>query len=321
MAGSTTKAAPPEQLNLDLGIEVERNVAGIEMGVLENGIAYLTQSGLSEASGAGTATIFDLAAEWERTAGSEVIDPATRVGWLRTRLAEEGYREPRLFIEVQRNNSPHHAYPDVVCVAVIEYFAIEARQTNDTARRNLGAIARRWPSGLHLQRMRRTVSRIRRAGGSLPQWRGGRLRAALVQRRRGTIAGQDGHCDQPADGAGAEQPHAGRPRRPCPPSQLPGGFEQPRRLVGGDCRGCEHQDDERDQDGAHGATVRGTGRSCGPRRDCITDKDGRTRRLKARRVRPVRPVRRGGACGRGACAAGTGRGGRASSRGLRPDPR
>ena len=32
----------------------------------------------------------------------------------------------------------------------------------------------------------------------------------------------------------------------------------------------------------------------------------------------VRPIRRAGACGRGACVGGTGRGGRASSRGLRP---
>ena len=30
--------APPRQGVLDLGIEVERNVGGIEMGVLENGI-------------------------------------------------------------------------------------------------------------------------------------------------------------------------------------------------------------------------------------------------------------------------------------------
>lgn len=41
------RPATPVQLKLDLGIEVEKEVAGIEMGVLENGIPYLTQRGLA----------------------------------------------------------------------------------------------------------------------------------------------------------------------------------------------------------------------------------------------------------------------------------
>lgn len=36
----------PLQLRLDLGVRVEREVGGIEMGVLDNGISYLTQAGL-----------------------------------------------------------------------------------------------------------------------------------------------------------------------------------------------------------------------------------------------------------------------------------
>lgn len=48
--------AIPKQLKLDLGIEVERVVGGIEMGVLENGIPYLTQRGLAEMTGAANCT-------------------------------------------------------------------------------------------------------------------------------------------------------------------------------------------------------------------------------------------------------------------------
>lgn len=44
-AVSGQRPASPKQLKLDLGIEVERVVGGIEMGVLENGIPYLTQRG------------------------------------------------------------------------------------------------------------------------------------------------------------------------------------------------------------------------------------------------------------------------------------
>ncbi|MFZ6778354.1 hypothetical protein ACO0LD_16130 [Undibacterium sp. Ji83W] len=38
--------AIPKQIPLDLGIEVQKDINGIEMGVLENGIPYLTQRGL-----------------------------------------------------------------------------------------------------------------------------------------------------------------------------------------------------------------------------------------------------------------------------------
>lgn len=52
--------AAPKQLKLDLGIEVERVVGGIEMGVLENGIPYLTQRGLAEMSGAARRSIQEI---------------------------------------------------------------------------------------------------------------------------------------------------------------------------------------------------------------------------------------------------------------------
>ena len=51
MAKSDAQIATPKQQYLDLGVEVERDVGGIEMGVLENGIAYLTQRGLAHILG------------------------------------------------------------------------------------------------------------------------------------------------------------------------------------------------------------------------------------------------------------------------------
>jgi hypothetical protein len=49
--------AAPGQFNLDLGVEVESDVGGVEMGILENGTAYLTQRGLAVMSGAARSTI------------------------------------------------------------------------------------------------------------------------------------------------------------------------------------------------------------------------------------------------------------------------
>lgn len=133
--------APPEQLMLDLGIEVEKVVGGVEMGVLQNGIPYLTQRGLAEMSGAARATIFEITQEWEEAHEAEVI-PRGRMAYFYDYLSENGYDEPRLYIEISKNGSPHYAYPDVVCMAFIEYFAFEAQRTNDTAMANYRRLAR-----------------------------------------------------------------------------------------------------------------------------------------------------------------------------------
>ncbi len=141
MPKTTLQVTTPNQLRLDLGIEVERTVAGIEMGVLQDGTPYLTRNGLARITGADRANISRLAAEWERTVDSGIIDAKTRVGWLREHLSGE-YNDPSLFIVVQKSGVPHHAYPDVVCMAIIEYFAFEAQRTNPTAIKNYRDIAR-----------------------------------------------------------------------------------------------------------------------------------------------------------------------------------
>ena len=65
-------AATPTQLRLDLGIQVEKQIDGIEMGVLQNGIPYLTQRGLAQMTGAARATIFEITQEWEQTYGDPI---------------------------------------------------------------------------------------------------------------------------------------------------------------------------------------------------------------------------------------------------------
>ena len=139
---SGASPAPPKQMRLDLGIKVERNVAGIEMGVLENGIPYLTQRGLAAISGAARSTIFEITQEWKRGFEDPIIVPGTRIGFLKDYLLRNRYDEPKLYIEILKNNSPHYAYPDVVCMAIIEFFAFESQKTNETALRNYRNFAR-----------------------------------------------------------------------------------------------------------------------------------------------------------------------------------
>jgi len=133
--------APPSQLVLDLGIEVEKTIGGIEMGILENGIPYLTQNGLANISGVARSTIFDITQEWERSF-NEPIQPRGRLSFLKNYLFNNNFNEPKLFIEISKNGSPHYAYPDIVCMAVLEYFAFEAQNKNEKALQNYRDAAR-----------------------------------------------------------------------------------------------------------------------------------------------------------------------------------
>ena len=108
MAIQDREPATLKQPYLDLGIEVERSVRGVEMGVLENGIAFLTQRGLAHVAGAHRSTISDISDEWEKAANGDVIEPpSTRIGWLRGRLLDDEYSDSKLYIEVKRSGGPH----------------------------------------------------------------------------------------------------------------------------------------------------------------------------------------------------------------------
>lgn len=112
------------------------------MGVLQNGIPYLTQKGLASMSGASRATIFDITNEWEESAG-QPIPAKGRMSFFKNYLFKNGYDDnQRLFIEISKNGSPHYAYPDIVCMAFLEYFAFEAQRTNETAVKNYRNLAR-----------------------------------------------------------------------------------------------------------------------------------------------------------------------------------
>jgi len=81
--------ASPRQGVLDIGVQVQKNVNGIEMGVLDNGIPFLTQIGLSRISGAARSVIYDITQEWESRFNDEVLGKG-RFAWLRQKLAERG---------------------------------------------------------------------------------------------------------------------------------------------------------------------------------------------------------------------------------------
>ena len=133
-------AATPKQAVLDLGVEVQRDVNGIEMGVLENGIPFLTQRGLVKLTGAPRSSIYDLTQEWEARFDDDVIRK-DRHAFIRDRLLKSGYNERKLYIETVKDGSTHFAYPDIVCMAILEFYTFEVKSPAKDATDNYRGLA------------------------------------------------------------------------------------------------------------------------------------------------------------------------------------
>lgn len=131
-ANLLVQAAPPKQIPLDLGVEIEKDIGGIEMGILDNGMPYLTQRGLATVTGGARSSLYDITKEWEDRYADAVIGK-DRISFFKEYLFTKGFHEPTLHIETVQKGSIHYAYPDVVCMAFLEYYAFEAKGDNTTA--------------------------------------------------------------------------------------------------------------------------------------------------------------------------------------------
>ena len=107
------------------------------MGVLNNGTAYLNARGLARMCGIDHTLILRLGDMW----GTDKEQPRFRR--IRAALAQQGIRLSQPYIETRKDGTTHHAYPEAVCMAVLEYYAFEAKQSdNDVAIRNYRLLAR-----------------------------------------------------------------------------------------------------------------------------------------------------------------------------------
>jgi hypothetical protein len=135
MEGITEK-----QLMLDLGVEAYKEYEGLEVGVLANGTPFFTQRGLGTFVGVANSHIGELSSEWE----SERFDTnKERLLFVKKYLDEHGYTENHLYIETRRNGKPVFAYQDIVCMAVLEYYAFESKKANKVALQRFRLLAQK----------------------------------------------------------------------------------------------------------------------------------------------------------------------------------
>jgi len=137
MALAGRKPAAAKQGHLDLVVEKQVEFNGVEMGVLSDGTPFLTGRGLAALCGVHHSVIADLAADW-----AESI-PKARVNSIRAILSSRGLSFGTPYVATwQKGNATFFAYPDSVCLAILEYYAFESRGENrEVAVRNFRSLA------------------------------------------------------------------------------------------------------------------------------------------------------------------------------------
>ncbi|RJP67994.1 MAG: hypothetical protein C4535_09815 [Comamonadaceae bacterium] len=128
--------AAANQKRLDLGIQKQVEIDGVGMGVLSDGTPFLTGRGLARLCGVVHSVVQDVSDEWEL----EV--PTPRVSKIREILSSHNNAVSSPYIEIEQRSGDFHAYPDTVCLALLEYYSFDAgNNIKDEAKRNYRLLA------------------------------------------------------------------------------------------------------------------------------------------------------------------------------------
>jgi len=134
-AKSVSKELDPRQGALDLKVERQTEIDGVGMGVLADGTAFLTGRGLARLVGIENLHIRTISQEWNETP----IKP--RIARIKEILNLLGLSASSAHIETTDGARTIHAFPDAVCLAVLEYYALDAAKPRETARDNYRLLA------------------------------------------------------------------------------------------------------------------------------------------------------------------------------------
>ncbi|MGX2016507.1 hypothetical protein [Providencia rettgeri] len=126
------------QIEIQLFPVKEVEVNGVHMGVLNDGSPFLSLRGLAKLCGVNHTTLLPLTTNWLE----EQTKPRGKK--IKEILSEHNYKSDKLYTVISTGgNWDSHAYPDAVCMAILEYYAFDATQGDNTiAARNYRLMAR-----------------------------------------------------------------------------------------------------------------------------------------------------------------------------------
>lgn len=106
-----------------------REVDGIDMAVLDDGTPFLTGRGLAALAGIAPSVLIEW--NWSRDSQRPRDKKLTEI------LEAHAFTGESLFRRALNGQAEVHAYSDVVCIAVVEYYAFEGREQARNALRRL----------------------------------------------------------------------------------------------------------------------------------------------------------------------------------------
>lgn len=125
----------PHQAEL-FHVEKQIEHEGVEMGVLDNGVPYLSESGLARMCGIDRKVLNRLAVNWKE----ERTKPrGTQIAGI---LAQAGFVEDNLFLKSEMGGKEINAYTEPVCLALLEYYAYVSEDPRPEATRAFRSLAR-----------------------------------------------------------------------------------------------------------------------------------------------------------------------------------
>lgn len=125
------------QLDLNLEVVFEKEIDGVGMGVLSDGTPYLNLRGLAAMCGIDPSLIVRITQDWD----AEPLKP--REAKIREIVRAQGADDTIVFRAVKKGNTIQHIVPGAVCMAVLEYYAFEARTENSHAEKSYRTLARK----------------------------------------------------------------------------------------------------------------------------------------------------------------------------------
>lgn len=135
----TVKHLPPKPGGPPIGhqgqlfVTRELEIDGVGMGVLSDGTAFLTGRGLARLCGVSNARIVELGQVWDVASTNAMAEGVKRI------LQAKGITAEKPYVEIAQRGGVFYAYPDFVCLAVLEYYAFD--QPTDDAKKNFRILA------------------------------------------------------------------------------------------------------------------------------------------------------------------------------------
>ena len=120
-------AAREVQRELLFHVETQIEHDGVEMGVLDNGSPYLTESGLARMCGIDRKALYRISNDWSEAKEK----PSGKI--INKILNDNGYHEDHLYLKSENKGVTINAYTEPVCMSLLEYYAFESKNPREQA--------------------------------------------------------------------------------------------------------------------------------------------------------------------------------------------